>query len=167
MFDTLGSPFTPLLGDPTGSLRFTRDETPISAAPHALVVDDDVLVRLDAMDILEQAGFQALNAEHGDAAFDLLRTRHPDVVLLFTDVQMPGELDGFASARSVAASWPHISIVVASGHVKLDPGLMPDKARFVAKPFSAALVYAHLQEILPHGQKPEPLKSAMAASTKV
>ena len=141
-------------------------KTPISAAPHALVVDDDFLIRTDAMDILEQAGFQVLDAEHGDAAFDLLTTRHPDVVLLFTDVQMPGELDGFDLARRVAASWPHISIVVASGRVRLEPGLMPDKARFIAKPFSAAVVHAHLQEILPHGHKPEPLRQARAASTK-
>jgi hypothetical protein len=74
------------------------------------------------------------------------------------------KLDGFALARKVAASWPHISIVVASGHVRPSPGLMPDKARFIAKPFSAELVHAHLQEILLDGQKPEPLKRFMTAS---
>ncbi len=71
---------------------------------------------------------------------------------------MPGKLDGFALARSVAASWPHISIVVASGHVKPEPGMMPDKARFIGKPFSASMVHAHLQEILPDAKKPEPLR---------
>ncbi len=132
--------------------------TLISDAPYALVVDDDLIIRMDATDILEQAGFQVLEAEHGDAALALLKGRHSEVVLLFTDVQMPGELDGFALARSVAASWPHISIVVASGHIKPEPGTMPDKARFVGKPFSAAVVHAHLQEVLPNSQKPEPLK---------
>ncbi len=130
----------------------------ISDAPYALVVDDDFLIRMEAIEILEQAGFQVLDAEHGDAALDLLKARHPEVVLLFTDVQMPGELDGFALSRSVAASWPHISIVVASGHVKPGPGTMPDKARFIAKPFSAMVVHAHLQEILPDFRKPEPLR---------
>ena len=57
-----------------------------------------------------------------------------------------------------------ISIVVASGHASPEPGSMPDKARFIAKPFSAELVHAHLQEILPDGQKPEPLKRFMTAS---
>ena len=128
------------------------------SAPHALVVDDNFLIRMDAQDILEQAGFQVLAADHGDAAFELLRIRHPDVVLLFTDVQMPGTLDGFALARGVSVSWPHISIVVASGHVRPEPGAMPDKARFVAKPFSAALVHAHLMEILPGSQKPDRLQ---------
>ena len=124
---------------------------PISDTPHALIVDDDFVIRMDAKDILEQAGFQVLDAHHGDAALDLLKIRHPDVVLLFTDVQMPGRLDGFALAHKVAVSWPHISIVVTSGHVTPGPGSMPDKARFIAKPFSAALVHAHLQELLPHG----------------
>lgn len=140
---------------------------PNSDAPYALVVDDDFLIRMDAMGILEQAGFQVLDAEHGDAAFDLLTTRHPDVVLLFTDVQMPGERDGFALARSVAALWPHISIVVVSGHVKPKPNSMPDKARFINKPFSAALVHAHLLEVLPDDQKPEPLRRMAAASTNL
>lgn len=135
---------------------------PISDAPYALVVDDDFLIRMDAIDILERAGFQVLDAEHGDAALDLLKVRHPEVVLLFTDVQMPGELDGFALARSVAASWPHISIVVASGHMKPGPGTMPDKARFIGKPFGATMVHAHLQEILPDYKKPEPLRQAAA-----
>ena len=108
--------------------------------PYALVVDDDLLIRMDAVNILEQAGFQVLDAEHGDAAFDLLKTRHPEITLLFTDVQMPGELDGFALARKVATTWPHISIVVASGHKKPEPGSMPGRARFISKPFSPTLV---------------------------
>ena len=132
----------------------------ISNTPCALVVDDDFLIRMEAMEILEQAGFQVLDAEHGDAALTLLKIWHSEVVLLFTDVQMPGELDGFALARRVAASWPHISIVVASGHVRPEPGTMPSKARFIGKPFSAAMVHAHLQEILPDSKKPEPLKHA-------
>ena len=136
-------------------------KSPTTDTPYALIVDDDFIIRMDAKDILEQAGFQVLDADHGDAAFELLKTRHPDVVLLFTDVQMPGQLDGFALAHKVAASWPHISIVVASGHVTPDPGSMPDRARFIAKPFSARLVHTHLQELLPHGQKPGPLKRAM------
>ncbi len=145
-------------------LTYSTMNTPSLDASYALVVDDDFIIRMDATNILEQAGFQVLDASHGDEAFVLLKSRHPDITLLFTDVQMPGELDGFALAREVAASWPHISIVVASGHVRPSPGSMPDKARFIAKPFSAELVHAHLHEILPDGQKPEPLKRFMTAS---
>lgn len=131
-------------------------------SPFAVVVDDDFLIRTDAAEILRTAGFRVLEAEHGDAAHALMETRHQDVVLLFTDVQMPGRLDGFALARAVAKAWPHVSIVVASGRSKPGPGDMPDKARFVGKPFSAEMVHAHLHEILPDGQKPEPLKAASA-----
>ena len=127
-------------------------------SPHALVVDDNFVVRMDAVDILQQAGFEVLEADHGDAAHKLLETRHPDVVLLFTDVEMPGTLDGFALARKVAESWPHISLVIASGRVRPSPGALPDKARFIAKPFSAEVVQSHIQEILPHVHKPEPLR---------
>ena len=112
------------------------------------------------MDILEEAGFRVLEAEHGDEAYELLKARHPDVTLLFTDVQMPGTLDGFALARKVALSWPHISLVVASGHVRPEPGIMPDKAKFIAKPFSVEVVHSHLQELLPETEKPEPLQRA-------
>ena len=131
-------------------------------SPFAVVVDDDFLIRTDAAEILRTAGFRVLETEHGDAAYALMETRHPDVVLLFTDVQMPGQLDGFALARAVAKSWPHVSIVVASGQAKPGPGDMPDKARFVGKPFSAEMVHAHLREILPDGQKPASLKAAPA-----
>ena len=130
---------------------------------YAVVVDDDVLVRSAAACILEDAGFQVLEAEHGDAAYELMKRRHQDVVLLFTDVHMPGKLDGFALARAVAASWPHVSIVVASGRASPEPGVMPEKARFIGKPFSAEVVHGHLHEILPDGQKPPALKAATTA----
>ena len=144
-------------------LAYPSMSFPTPDSPSALVVDDDILIRMDAMEILEQAGFRVLDAAHGDAAFDLLKMQHPEIALLFTDVQMPGQLDGFALARKVAICWPHISIVVASGQVSPGPNSMPEKARFIAKPFSANLVHAHLQEILPDGMKPEPLKRATTA----
>lgn len=78
--------------------------------------------------------------------------RHPDVVLLFTDVRMQGRLDGFTLANAGAASWPHISIIVASGRPEPEPGVMPHKARFISKPFRAQMVQAHLREVLPDDQ---------------
>ena len=130
--------------------------------PFAVVVDDNPLIRSAATEILEDAGFRVLEAHHGDAAYALMEECHGDVVLLFTDVQMPGTLPGFALARAVSASWPHVSIVVASGHAKPGPGQMPQKARFIAKPFSVKVVHDHLHEILPDGQKPQPLRAAAA-----
>ncbi len=129
------------------------------SAPYALAVDDDGLIRMDVLDILEEAGFQTLEATSGDQALIILERHHASIVLLFTDVQMPGVCDGFALAREASRCWPHISIVVASGHVHPQPGDLPDGVCFLNKPFSAAMIQDHLRQILPDGLQPEPLKS--------
>lgn len=131
---------------------------PRDPAPYALVVDDDALIRMDAMSILEVAGFRTFEAADPDAAMAVLTEHHRQIVLLFTDVEMPGFNNGFALARDTARQWPHISIVVASAQVRPGPGDLPDGARFLGKPFSAEMVHNHIQEMLPDGQKPEPLR---------
>lgn len=134
------------------------DQAVPDSRPYAFVVDDDGLIRMDAADIMEDAGFRTFEAADGDRAIALLEEHHEVIVLLFTDVQMPGTRDGFAVAREVAQRWSHIAIVVASGHVHPGRGDMPDGACFIGKPFTAGLVHDHLRQILPDGQKPEPLK---------
>lgn len=134
------------------------NDAPDDTAPYALVVDDDGLIRMDAMDILADAGFRAFEASDGDKAMALLAQQHALIVLLFTDVQMPGSRNGFAVARETAKQWPPIAIVVASGHMQPGPGDMPEGARFIGKPFTAEMVHDHLKDILPDGQKPEPLR---------
>ena len=132
--------------------------------PYALVVDDDELLRMDTADILQQAGFRTLEAEDGDAAILVLEQRHLDIVLLFSDVDMPGSRDGFALAREASVRWPSVALVIASGRRRPDPGDMPDGARFIGKPFSAEMVHEHLHEILPDDRRPEPLREPFAVS---
>ena len=127
-------------------------------APAALVVDDDALIRMNVCTILEDAGFETLEARDVDKALLVMEKHHAAVQLLFTDVQMPGPRDGFALAREVAQRWPRVGILVASGNVKPDPCAMPDGAVFIGKPFSAEVVHTRVREILPEGQKPEPLR---------
>ena len=126
--------------------------------PYALVVDDDGLLRMDPAEILEEAGFRTLEAEDGDAAILVLEQHHLDIVLMFSDVEMPGSRDGFALAREAAAQWPHVALVIASGRRHPAPGEMPEGACFIGKPFNAEMVHGHLQEILPDNRKPEPLR---------
>ena len=127
--------------------------------PFALVVDDDALIRMDATDILEEAGFRVLEAANPEGALSLLEQRGDSIQLLFTDVQMPpSKLDGFYLARQCAATWPDVGIIVASGMLEPQADDLPPGAVFVRKPFSADVVYDHLQRLLPNGKKPEPLK---------
>ncbi len=126
--------------------------------PYALVVDDDPLLRMDVAEMLEQAGFRTMEADHGDAAILVLEAHHLDVVLLFSDVEMPGSRDGFALAREAAVRWPYVALVIASGRRHPAAGEMPEGARFIGKPFSAEMVHDHLRDILPDDRKPEPLR---------
>lgn len=133
----------------------------ISTVPFALAVDDDAIIRIDACQILEAAGFRCLDAETGDEALTILDAKAEQIVLLFTDVEMPGSVNGFALARHVAEHWPHIEIVVSSGRLQPAPGDLPAKAAFITKPFSAEVVHDELRRLLPDGKKPEPLKQAV------
>lgn len=132
---------------------------PADYTPYALVADDDPLIRLDASDILQDAGFRVHEASGVDEALAILERAGAAIQLLFTDVQMPpSQLDGFHLARKCAIGWPHIKIMVASGQVEPETGEMPNGAVFVKKPFSADVVYERLQALLPDGQRPEQLQ---------
>lgn len=132
-----------------------------TTVPYALVVDDDPLILMDACAILEGVGFRFYEAGSGDAAVTLLDTVADSVTLLFSDVEMPGKIDGFALARLVADRWPWIEIVIASGRITPKAGEMPDKATFLTKPFNHDMVQNHLRETLPDGKKPAPLRTAV------
>ena len=126
----------------------------VATEAYALVVDDDLLILMHTSDILADAGFRTLEASNGDDAKALIDEKGASVTLLFTDVQMPGSIDGFALARHVADHWPDIEIVVASGLLKPQPGDMPARGTFIAKPFSADVVRDHLRRTLPEGKRP-------------
>jgi CheY-like chemotaxis protein len=132
-----------------------------STIPYAIVVEDDPIIMMETSYILEDAGFRVYESFDGDEAIVHLAEHWESTVLLFSDVDMPGTMNGFALARYVAQHWPAIEIVIASGHVSPDRGDMPDKATFLTKPFNQRTVHQHLAIILPDDKKPEPLKKAV------
>ena len=140
------------------------DASPASLPPFALVVEGNILVRMDAADILEQAGFRVLDVATADMAMQVLQRQGHELTLLFTAVGLQGTHNGFALARRAAADHPHISVVVASGHDRPGPGELPNTACFIEKPFSAEIVHAHLQRIMPDERKPAPLREKHASS---
>ncbi|MBD8553950.1 response regulator [Rhizobium sp. CFBP 8762] len=114
--------------------------------PIALVVDDEPLIRMDTVDIISDAGFTVLEAATADEAFAYL-LEHDAPHLLFTDIQMPGELDGLSLARKVSQLWPHIHIIIASGAVEPEAGDLPPSSRFINKPFDAQIVMNVIEKV--------------------
>ncbi len=107
---------------------------PITSLPIVLVVEDDDLVRESAIGMLEDAGFAVIDAETADAAWILLEV-DPTISALFTDIEMPGSMNGLELARRVAERWPHVRLVLTSGRAGLHSRDMPPDGRFVAKPY--------------------------------
>ena len=99
-----------------------------------LVVEDEPIIRLDLIDTLERAGFGTLGAGSAAEAIALLEM-HPEIRVVFTDVQMPGTMDGVALAKCVRERWPPTIIVVSSGKVVFQPGELPDDIPTLAKPY--------------------------------
>jgi DNA-binding NtrC family response regulator len=110
-----------------------------------LVVEDDHFVRMDAVDIVEEAGFVAIEAENADEALRLLE-ENPAVRIVFTDIDMPGSMDGIKLAHAVRDRWPPVTIIIASGHHRPASHEMPAHARFFPKPYARAAIKAALRE---------------------
>jgi CheY-like chemotaxis protein len=122
-------------------------ETDAPNSKAILVVEDEALIRIWAADLLEENGFSVLEAKDADIALKLLKSR-PDVKLLFTDVQMPGSLNGMELAREVHARWPHILLVITSGRERPTRAEIPDHGRFVAKPYSGEELLGQINDLM-------------------
>jgi CheY-like chemotaxis protein len=99
-----------------------------------LVVEDEPLVRMLAVDLVEESGFEALEASNADEAI-LILERNSDIRILMTDINMPGSMDGLRLAAVVRDRCPPIEIVVVSGKQALDLAKLPDRAVFLPKPY--------------------------------
>ena len=118
-----------------------------SRRPVVLIVEDELLLRMDAIDMIEAAGFEVVEAGHADEAIEVLESRR-DITVVFTDIQMPGSMDGLKLARAVRGRWPPIKIVATSGHVEVSETDLPEGGRFLAKPYSSVQVAGVLRELI-------------------
>lgn len=112
-----------------------------------VVVEDEALIRLDITISLENEGFIVLEASNADEAINILNA-HPEIRLMFTDIDMPGSMDGLKLASAVRDRWPPVKIIVASGHRQLNDDLLPVEGKFFSKPYDHARVIATMREML-------------------
>jgi CheY-like chemotaxis protein len=114
------------------------------SSPVILIVEDEFLLRMDSAEVIENAGFEVIQASNADEAIEILTAR-PDIHVVFTDIQMPGSMDGLKLARFVRDRWPPIKIVATSGLVRVEDDDVPVGSVFLPKPYRGAEVVATLR----------------------
>jgi len=114
-----------------------------------LVVEDEMVLRMRAVDMVEDAGFTPVEAVDADEAIAILESRS-DIALLFTDIQMPGSMDGLKLAHAVRERWPPIEIILVSGQLKPANIDIPANSRFFGKPFEAREMIGEMQNMIGH-----------------
>ena len=112
-----------------------------------LVVEDEAIIRMNIVHVAEDLGYQVLEASNADEAIEILES-HDEIRIVFTDVGMPGSMDGLKLARAISGRWPPIQLIVTSGRdVSGDPDF-PVHGRFIGKPYMNGQVAAALREAL-------------------
>jgi two-component sensor histidine kinase/DNA-binding NarL/FixJ family response regulator len=121
-----------------------------STTPNVLVVEDEMLLRMRAVDMVEDAGFSAVEAVNADEALAILESRS-DISILFSDIQMPGTMDGLKLAHAVHDRWPNIKIILVSGQVQPSDTDKPVDSRFFGKPLEMHTMISELKEMVGTG----------------
>jgi CheY-like chemotaxis protein len=120
------------------------EQSPSPGKTLALVVDDEPFVRMNAVDVVEEAGFAVLEASNADEAMHVLES-HADVGILVTDIDMPaGSMDGLGLAASVHDRWPSIKIIIVSGRYQATLAEIPDGSVFLSKPYRPDVLVTQL-----------------------
>ena len=117
------------------------------ARPVVLVVEDEQLNRMLAVEALHDAGFDTIEAADAAEALAILQSRGGPVRAVFSDVNMPGEIDGLRLARLVDRGWPHIAVLLASGVPLPTVATLPPRARYLPKPYALDRLVTHLREM--------------------
>jgi CheY-like chemotaxis protein len=117
-----------------------------SKRPVVLIVEDEFLLRMHAVDMIAAAGFEVVEAGNADQAIEILEARR-DIGVVFTDIQMPGSMDGLKLARAVRGRWPPIKIVATSGRVSVAETELPEGGRFLPKPYGPKEIAGVLREL--------------------
>jgi CheY-like chemotaxis protein len=112
-----------------------------------LIVEDEMIVRLIGSDTLTDAGYEVVEAATADEALQLLE-QHGDVEVLFTDIRMPGSMDGLELARVVRERWPAMKILITSGDTFPPRSAIADDGCFLAKPYTTKVLRREVDKLL-------------------
>lgn len=115
-----------------------------------LVVEDELMLRMRAVDIVQDAGFEPIEAISADEAIAILESRD-DISCLFTDIQMPGSMDGLKLAHVTHTRWPHIKIILVSGQIAVTEADAPEDSKFFPKPLEIEQMIVELQDMVGRG----------------
>ena len=112
-----------------------------------LIVEDEMMLRMRAVDMVEDAGYTPIEALDADEAVAILESRS-DIALMCTDIQMPGSMDGVGLAHAVHARWPSIKMIVVSGQLNPPSIDLPPCSRFFGKPLEAGQIIAQMRNMI-------------------
>jgi CheY-like chemotaxis protein len=112
-----------------------------------LIVEDNAVIRMGAIDLVVHAGYEALEATNADDAIRLLEAR-TDIVLVFTDVGMPGTMDGIKLAHHIRNRWPPVKLIVASGRSIVEQSRLPEGSHFFPKPYNDGTIVEQIRRML-------------------
>ena len=127
--------------------RYDRMADAQSQRAVVLIVEDEHLIRMDTAAVLESAGFKVYEADNAAAAIRWLEL-HDEIRLVFTDVNMPGWMNGLALAHYIHGRWPPVKIMVTSGYVNAQHSGLPEEALFVEKPYYSEDVVQKINELM-------------------
>jgi CheY-like chemotaxis protein len=111
-----------------------------------LVVEDEPFLRMVAVDLVEEAGFEAVQAANADQAVRILEAR-ADIRIVFTDIDMPGSMDGMKLAIAIRGRWPPIAVILTSGLYNIGKDELPARSVFFRKPYNHNEIIATIQRM--------------------
>ncbi|HTN62288.1 MAG TPA: response regulator [Devosia sp.] len=112
-----------------------------------LIVEDEALIRMDISGQLQNFGFKVFEAANASEAIEML-IANAEIQVMFTDIDMPGGVDGLVLSAAVRDRWPPIKIIVTSGHRRVEMSDIPAESRFFRKPYRAETVAVAMREMM-------------------
>jgi CheY-like chemotaxis protein len=122
-------------------------ETSWKKAHVILIVEDEALIRLDAADMIRDAGYEVVEAANADQAIVILESRF-DITVVFTDIEMPGSMDGLKLAAAIRGGWPPIKIIATSGDARVTLDDLPKGGRFLSKPYTSSEIAGAISDLI-------------------